>query len=155
MAMVATRSVNDANKTSGIWMDVDASGNPVYGMTSPAKFLEALGVKDYIVEQGTSGGWTYRKWNSGIAECWGRVPLVIITGNYSETQVVIPFNMINTDYVVSLTPSNNGSALSTPVRECGVNSGNSVRTVNSFYISAHVSSQYDVLVETNVIGRWK
>lgn len=26
---------------------------------------------DYIVEQGTSGGWTYRKWNSGIAECWG------------------------------------------------------------------------------------
>ena len=26
---------------------------------------------DHIVEQGTSGIWTYRKWNSGIAECWG------------------------------------------------------------------------------------
>ena len=26
---------------------------------------------DYIVEQGTSGIWTYRKWASGIAECWG------------------------------------------------------------------------------------
>ena len=26
---------------------------------------------DYIVEQGTSGIWTYRKWNSGVAECWG------------------------------------------------------------------------------------
>lgn len=26
---------------------------------------------DYVVEQGTSGIWTYRKWNSGIAECWG------------------------------------------------------------------------------------
>lgn len=25
---------------------------------------------DYIVEQGTSNGWTYRKWNSGVAECW-------------------------------------------------------------------------------------
>lgn len=25
---------------------------------------------DYIVEQGTTSGWTYRKWNSGIAECW-------------------------------------------------------------------------------------
>lgn len=43
---------------------------------------EALGIEqpstgsasdtaDYIVEQGTSGIWTYRKWNSGIAECWG------------------------------------------------------------------------------------
>jgi len=25
---------------------------------------------DYIVEQGTSGVWTYRKWESGVAECW-------------------------------------------------------------------------------------
>lgn len=27
---------------------------------------------DYIVEQGTSGIWTYRKWNSGLAEYWGK-----------------------------------------------------------------------------------
>lgn len=26
---------------------------------------------DHIVEEGTSGNWTYRKWSSGIAECWG------------------------------------------------------------------------------------
>lgn len=26
---------------------------------------------DYITEQGTSGDWTYRKYNSGVAECWG------------------------------------------------------------------------------------
>lgn len=25
---------------------------------------------DYIVSQGTSGIWTYRKWASGVAECW-------------------------------------------------------------------------------------
>ena len=28
---------------------------------------------DYIVDQGTSGIWTYRKWNSGVSECWGQV----------------------------------------------------------------------------------
>jgi hypothetical protein len=28
-------------------------------------------VKDHITEQGTTGIWTYRKWSSGIAECWG------------------------------------------------------------------------------------
>lgn len=27
---------------------------------------------DYVTEQGTSGAWTYRKWNSGVAECWSR-----------------------------------------------------------------------------------
>ncbi len=26
---------------------------------------------DYIVEQGTSDIWTYRKWASGVSECWG------------------------------------------------------------------------------------
>ena len=28
-------------------------------------------IADYVVEQGTSGIWTYRKWNSGIIEAWG------------------------------------------------------------------------------------
>lgn len=32
--------------------------------------VKRLGV-DYIVEQGTSGGWTYCKWASGKSECWG------------------------------------------------------------------------------------
>lgn len=31
---------------------------------------EAIQPVDYVVEQGTSGIWTYRKWASGIAECW-------------------------------------------------------------------------------------
>lgn len=40
------------------------------------KILDALKA-DYIVEQGTSGNWTYRKWNSGIAECWGEYKTTI------------------------------------------------------------------------------
>ena len=35
-----------------------------------AKILGSIKA-DYIIEQGTSGIWTYRKWASGIAECWG------------------------------------------------------------------------------------
>lgn len=27
---------------------------------------------DFVVEQGASGIWTYRKWNSGLAEYWGK-----------------------------------------------------------------------------------
>lgn len=32
-------------------------------------------VADFIVEYGTNGMWTYRKWHSGIAECWGIYPV--------------------------------------------------------------------------------
>ena len=29
-------------------------------------------IADYVVEQGTSGNWTYTKWNSGRCELWGK-----------------------------------------------------------------------------------
>lgn len=40
------------------------------GATTADAAMTALGNADYVVEQGTSGGWAYRKWNSGVAECW-------------------------------------------------------------------------------------
>ncbi|MCI8632525.1 MAG: InlB B-repeat-containing protein [Lachnospiraceae bacterium] len=34
--------------------------------------LDGSMVKDYVVEQGTSGIWIWRKWSNGVAECWGK-----------------------------------------------------------------------------------
>lgn len=43
------------------------------GATTASNAVTNLGIADYIVEQVISPtGWTYRKWNSGLAECWGR-----------------------------------------------------------------------------------
>ena len=39
--------------------------------------IDKSALADYIVEEGTSGIWTYRKWNSGVAECWGRFRVVM------------------------------------------------------------------------------
>lgn len=41
---------------------------PIYcsGMT-----VNGSRVDDYVIAQGISGSWRYRKWASGIAECWG------------------------------------------------------------------------------------
>lgn len=46
---------------------LDGDGTVRY--RTPAELLADLGA-DYIVEQGTSDGWAYRKWASGVAECW-------------------------------------------------------------------------------------
>lgn len=35
------------------------------------------GGADYITEEGTEGIWTYRVWNSGVAECWGTLEQTI------------------------------------------------------------------------------
>ena len=41
------------------------------GGVTLSRILSKLGVV-FIVEEGTSGNWYYRKWNSGFAECWGK-----------------------------------------------------------------------------------
>ena len=38
-------------------------------------------VVDFVVEEGTSGIWTYRKWASGTAECWGTSPEVTVASS--------------------------------------------------------------------------
>lgn len=54
-------------------------------------------ITDFVVEQGTSGIWTYRKWSSGIAECWGRYSGSIAVnvaaaayGGYRSAQITVP-----------------------------------------------------------------
>ena len=38
--------------------------------------------KDYVVEQGESGIWTYRKWNSGYCELVGRRDATVVSGHW-------------------------------------------------------------------------
>lgn len=47
------------------WVDLPKTGGGY------ARFIDMSEMADYVVEQGTSGIWTWRVWNSGIAECWG------------------------------------------------------------------------------------
>lgn len=60
-------------------------------------YPQATKMADFVVEQGTSGIWTYRKWNSGIAECWGRYSGSIAVnvaaaayGGYRSNQITVP-----------------------------------------------------------------
>lgn len=51
------------------------SGYAGSGYTTMANLRKALGITDFVVEQGTSGIWTWQKWNSGMAQCWGNYVL--------------------------------------------------------------------------------
>lgn len=61
---------------------------------------------DYVIEQGVVNGFTYRKWNSGVAECWGifKRTVAITTsvedsGGYYRSDVItekLPENLFKT-----------------------------------------------------------
>lgn len=75
----------DASNSSNAFT-IDWAGNTVASGTATSTdmtqqevddFVDSLQVGggnvavDLVVEEGISGIWTYRKWSSGIAECWG------------------------------------------------------------------------------------
>ena len=39
-------------------------------VNAPGLSIGHVPVADFVKEQGTNGDWSYRKWNSGITECW-------------------------------------------------------------------------------------
>lgn len=76
-------TINDINNTIN-----DINNKVLTNISSISSInLWKAGIADYVIEQGTStetmtsGGsitWTYRKWNSGIAECWAD-PSIVVT----------------------------------------------------------------------------
>ena len=66
-------------------------------------------ITDFVVEQGTTGIWTYRKWNSGIAECWGTASVSVLCKNQSgsgyftdDLTIALPTGLFAENGVVNL-----------------------------------------------------
>jgi hypothetical protein len=66
-------------------MQFNGTTNKTYDGSSAQTFNvtpSAIGVADYVIAQGASGAWTYRKWKNGVYECWRQVTGTI---TYSST----------------------------------------------------------------------
>lgn len=87
--------------------------------------MKGVNVSDFVTSQGTSGIWQYRKWKSGIAECWGRKTVtvnvssswgnVFTSGSISDLNVTFPFTFSAVPTVqASLTANGTGAILMVP-----------------------------------------
>lgn len=120
-------------------------------------YFDGCAVRDVVVEQGTSGIWNYRKWNSGIAECWGKYTENSLNcgknnsgGFYFSSAVIVelPPNLFSEDPVVVC---DGGSH----------NYFNFVRYYNSnkaevhYVVAGLIDTIADVHVRIHAKGRWK
>jgi hypothetical protein len=81
------------NAVDSAW-DFYMNGNKVTGLPTPEDTTDAVPLgflKDYIVEQGTSGDWVYRKWSSGLAELWGYGTATRENGYVLSKELIYPF----------------------------------------------------------------
>lgn len=114
------------------------------------RILEALSV-DYVVEEGTSGIWTYRKWDSGIAECWGTYIKNISASTVDNTNyIAFPFTFTETP-CITIGLIAGGAKLYDAHIEHGETNNTQVRlTIINDYTSA-----VKMKVCVDVKGRWK
>lgn len=113
-------------------------------------------LKDFVVEQGTSGAWAYRKWFSGISECWATVTGTLsyyttINSFYAyEGSVSFPSGIFNAVPKVQFVPYiGNGFAI--PARGV-ISTATQFKWVALSNVSAANTA---VKVDVFAIGRWK
>lgn len=126
---------------------------------TPVAEIDIDAAADYVVETGTSDIWTYRKWNSGVAECWGTIAPASydITGTWGSiytkdnaiARIYYPFEFVGVP-VVSMALYNTtgncwyytgtqGSALMTP----------------AFGLARGTSGTVTTGAQLTAMGRWK
>ena len=111
-------------------------------------------VIDFVVDQKTSGNWTYRMWNSGIVECWtkriyatGSDPIALLGGFYSSTTTTLPFEM-DASTITATANAQLGTGIGFA---CAIPSSSTV-------IAVHVvgnQNSGNITYNLQVKGRWK
>lgn len=152
----AEKIINEEIVRNQIYLKVEADGTKTYVIDEPANFRYAIGFRDAVIEQGTSGIWTYRKWSSGIAECWGikASTSYAITGTwgqgkYASTTQTYPSNLFVAAPVVTINKCSSGSGLI-----WASVSSNTASQVN-FYVCDTSSQTVSCQFSLYAIGRWK
>lgn len=112
---------------------------------------------DFIVDQGTSGIWTYRKWNSGIAECWKRTGnnTYALTNNlngngWASDWWSLPSGLFTSVEFATINRISGGSGLIS----CSINNISTTRLDHYVWI-AGTTGTYTMQLSIYVLGRWK
>ena len=155
----------------GFWVGTTAEYNALptkpdncYVILTDDNTLEKLSV-DYIVERATSGIWTYEKWASGIAKCWGRIDGNIDTMTTEWGNLYVknnPFDRVNYPFEFIERPIENAiisttqNAVSTFVESggLGINTTTETAKYNAFRPTS-VETEVEFSIVYDVKGRWK
>ena len=122
-----------------------------------SELSQRLGV-DWIVEQGTSGIWTYEKWNSGKAVCWGYWTTTStfpnpFSGGY-ESATSLKKNLPS-GLFIEVVPLFSG-AVSTSNGAWLENPRASTTDISTYVLNiVKQTSPIDVRIYAKVTGRWK
>lgn len=126
------------------------------------KMIEKLATKakdvdDYVVESGTSGSWTYQKYNSGKCVAWYYAShkctftATTVTGIYSspDWEAAVPGGLFSATPVVTVAAKSSGAVLT------DISSASSKDKIYIHMTKFVSGGEYDVMMQLQCIGVWK
>ena len=125
------------------------------------KVLKNLMNSNHVVEEGTSGIWTYRKWSDGTAECWGKTAAKTYSctnqsgnGYYTSESQTFPSGLFQTTTVgFANRLQGTGSTPSNTLITINVN--NLTTTYINYWVQSTVSGSQSLAISLYIIGTWK
>ena len=124
------------------------------GVATLDALRQALGTKDYIIEQGVSGNWTYQKYASGYADLWWR-------GTVTPTSYTAVGSMVTTNVIsLSMPFGVTGNVVVTGSAEnlhmiCNADWSYAGKTVSFRMLRAASMTLGNQTVSLRVVGKWK
>ena len=124
------------------------------GVATLDELRKALGIKDYIIEQGISGNWTYQKYASGYADLWWR-------GDVTPTSYTTVGSMVYTNIIrLSMPFGVTGNVVVTGSVQnlhmiCNTDWSYSGKTVSFRMLRAASMTLGAQTVSLRVVGKWK
>lgn len=125
--------------------------------------LEVGGISAYVVEQGESGIWSYRKWSNGFAECWGCIQEAKkFNSSWGSLYVCSTTSAINYPFEFVERPTEIATAR-TRLYDCWLVAKGTGDVINSATYSGRyfavrptqVDDEFTLYIDLIVKGRWK
>lgn len=124
------------------------------GVATLDELRQALGIKDYIIEQGISGNWTYQKYASGYVDLWWR-------GTVRPTSYTTVGSMVYTNIIsLSMPFGVTGNVVITGTGDnlhilTNVDWSYANKTVSFRLLRAASMTIGNQIVALRVVGKWK
>ena len=153
-----TTEATDLGRVPGKIAVLDESGWVYYRTLAELKSDISA---DYITAQGTTGVWTWRKWSSGIAECWGvqsydTIDVSSEWGSIYESdgrKLAFPSGLFTAAPEYCAITYGGGSLAVLSIELLGLPSNSETQT---FYLTrATAGTIINVKIQAHTIGRWK
>lgn len=131
--------------------------------TSADRTKAKLNRYDFIVEQGTKNGWTYRKWDSGVAECWKilthKTAITTAWGalyqGTATSRQNYPFSFVGKPLEQATLTASSYQAILFPEKDGNGVNGASASACYNVCRPSSISSEMEFYIAITVKGNWK